>query len=234
MALVDLDLQQGGLGVLLNVAFDHTILPLVGAAKNLDSVALESALTRHPSGLYLLAAPNRIEDSEQITDLTVGAVLDLMSGLFDYVVIDCGRHIDDNAVAAWERSTEVLYVLEQSVGAGRCTLRFLELFGRLKISREPRLILNRYTPHHPITEAQISATLQRPIYARIPRDERLLEKTAALAKSPWQLAPRSPLVRAYEDLAAGLARGRESEDEAHSAGSPGFVTRLLGALGAHA
>jgi pilus assembly protein CpaE len=234
VALVDLDLQQGGLSVILNAALDRTILPLVGAAKKLDSISLESALVRHGSGLYLLAAPDRIEDSEQVTDLTVSAVVDLMSRLFDYIVIDCGRHIDENAIAAWERSTEVLYVLEQSVGAGRCTLRFLRLFERLRIGREPRLVLNRYDPRYPITEAQVAATLQRPIYARIPRDERLLEKAAALAKSPWQLGPRSALVRAYEELALGLSRERDLVAEPQAADASGFVTRLLAALGTHA
>jgi pilus assembly protein CpaE len=234
VALVDLDLQQGGLGVLLNVGSERTILPLAGMGDRLDSIALESALTRHATGLYLLAAPKRIEESEQISDLTVGAVLDLMSRLFDYVVIDCGRHIDENAVAAWERSSEVLYVLEQSVAAGRCALRFLDLFGRLKIARAPRLVLNRYNPRHPITEAQISAILSRPIYARIPRDDRVMENAAALAKTPWQVAPRSALVRAYEELAARLSAGRASEAEAYAAGAAGFVARLLAALGARA
>lgn len=227
VALIDLDLQQGGLSALLNVAPDRTIMPLAGAAEKLNSITLESALSRHASGLYLLAAPKRIEDSERVTDLTVGAVVDLMSGLFDYVVIDCGRHIDENAVAAWERSTEVLYVLEQSARAGRCALRFLELFARLRIGCEPRLVLNRYNPRHPITEAQIGATLRRPIYARVPNDEQLLEKSAALLKSPWQLAPRSALVAAYEVLAATLSGERDSG----SYNAPGLVTRLLAALG---
>lgn len=234
VALVDLDLQQGGLSVMLNAGFERTILPLVGARGKVDSISLESALVRHESGLYLLAAPNRIEDSEQVTDLTVGPVVDLMKGLFDYVVIDCGRHIDENAVAAWERSSEVFYVLEQSVGAGRCALRFLKLFERLRMGREPRLVLNRYKPRHPIREAQIAATLQRPIYARIPSDERLLEKAAALARSPWQLRPRSALVRAYEELAASLSRERNFAAEPQSASASGLVTRLLSALGARA
>ncbi len=234
VALVDLDLQQGGLGVLFNLSFDRTILPLASLSDKLDSVALESALSRHSTGLYVLAAPRRIEESEQISDVTVGAVLDLMRRLFDYVVIDCGRHIDENAVAAWERSTEVLYVLEQAVGAGRCALRFLELFARLQIACESRLVLNRYNPRHPITEAQISATLRRPIYARIPRDDRLMQRVAASAKTAWQVAPRSALVRAYEDLAARLTASRDRKAEAGSASAAGLLDRLLAALGARA
>ena len=64
-------------------------------------------------------------------DATVGATLDLMRQLFDFVIVDCGTHIDANTVAAWERSSHLFYVLDQSIGAARCAWRFVELVGRL-------------------------------------------------------------------------------------------------------
>jgi len=119
-------------------------------------------------------------------------VLELARQLFDYIVIDCGGHVDENSVAAWERSQEVLYVLEQSVAATHRALRFLELFRRLGIDgTEPRLVINRYQPGHPVAEAQIVAALKCPIYARIPRDERVMEKSVATAQMPAQVAPNS-------------------------------------------
>ena len=85
---------------------------------SLDSIRLEGALTRHPSGIYLLAAPKRFEDGERISDLTVMAVFNLMRQLFDFVIVDCGQRIDENVVAAWERSDEVLYVIDPSLIGG--------------------------------------------------------------------------------------------------------------------
>jgi Flp pilus assembly CpaE family ATPase len=150
-------------------------------------------------------------------------------------VIDCGGHVDENSVAAWERSQEVLYVLEQSVSATHRAVRFLELFGRLGIDGiEPRLVLNRYQPGHPITETQIVSTLKCPIYARIPRDERVMEKSVATARMPAQVAPNCALVRACEELARRLSASQEVTPETQSRPGPGFVTRLLGSLGARA
>ncbi len=114
VALVDLDLQTGGLAVFLNLDPEVTIMPLVRLEHKLDSIQLESALTRHQSGVYLLAAPKRIEEGELVSDITVGTVLDLIRQLFDYVIVDCGDHVDENAVAAWERSEHLFYVLNQS------------------------------------------------------------------------------------------------------------------------
>jgi len=235
VALVDLDLQKGGLGNLLGAEPERGILALARLNRKPDSITLEAALTTHASGLYVLGAPVRIEDSREVSDTTVSNLLDLLRQLFDYIVVDCGAHVDENSVAAWERSHEVLYVIEQSVGAAHRAGRFLELFHRLGIDRiEPRLVLNRFQPNHPITETHIVSRLRCPIYVRIPRDERVMEKSMALAQMPSQVAPNSALVHAYEGLARRLSARQEVKGEAESPPGPGFVTRLIGSLGARA
>jgi pilus assembly protein CpaE len=228
VALVDLDLQSGGLAVALNIEPERTIMALTEQDKKLDSIQLESALSKHSSGIYLLAAPKRIEDSELVSDVTLGAALDLMKRLFDFVVVDCGGYINENVVAVWERSDHLFYVLDQSIGAARCCWRFIELFGRLGLNGvQPHFVLSRYVPHHPISEEQITSTLGRPVYAKIPRDEKALERVQLRAQDLWQCAPGSPLTRAYEDLARRLA----APDDA-SAEERGLVSRLFGKFGA--
>ena len=122
-------------------------MPLMRLDQKLDSIQLESALTKHPSGVYLLAAPKRIEEGELVSDITVGTVLDLMRQLFDYVIVDCGDHVDENAVAAWERSEHLFYVLNQSIAAARCAWRFIDLFERLGLTTlEPHFMLESLQP----------------------------------------------------------------------------------------
>ncbi|MBE3603181.1 AAA family ATPase [bacterium] len=228
VATVDLDLQTGGLAVFLNLEPERTIMQLAESDRRLDSIQLESVLTKHPSGVYLLAAPKRIEDSELVSDRTVGAALELMRQLFDFVVVDCGGYIDENAVAAWERSDHLFYLLDQSIAAARCAWRFIDLFARLGLSGiEPNFLLSRYQPHHPISEEQITHTLARPIFAKIPRDEKVLERAQLRATDLWQVGQGSILARSIEDLARRLASGNEVSEE--SAG--GLMSRLISAFG---
>jgi pilus assembly protein CpaE len=232
VAVMDLDLQTGGMSVFLNLEPERTIMALTEGARKLDSIQLESALSKHASGIYLLAAPKRIEDSELVNDATVGAILDLMRQLFDFVIVDCGTHVDANTVAAWERSNHLFYVLDQSIGAARCAWRFVDLCGRLGLSGvEPNFILSRFVPGHPISEDQLSHTLAKPLFTRIPRDEKVLERVQLSAQDLWQVAPNSPLAKSVEDLARRLEVGVEaaSGDSANS-----LVSRLLLAIGARA
>ncbi|WP_422292548.1 AAA family ATPase [Candidatus Binatus sp.] len=230
VAVVDLDLQTGGLSVFLNLEPERTIMTLTEGTRKLDSIQLESSLSKHASGIYLLAAPKRIEDSELVTDTTVGATLELMRQLFDFVIVDCGTHIDSNTVAAWERSNHLFYVLDQSIGAARCAWRFVDLVGRLGLQGiEPNFILSRFVPGHPITEDQLSHTLAKAIHTRIPRDEKVLERVQLSAQDLWQVAPNSPLAKSVEDLARRLEVGNEVPD---GDSSNSLVSRLLNVIGA--
>ena len=203
VALIDLDLQTGGLAVFLNLDPEVTIMPLVRLEHKLDSIQLESALTKHPSGVCLLAAPKRIEEGELVSDLTVGTVLDLTRQLFDYVIVDCGDHVDENGVAAWERSEHLFYVLNQSIAAARSAWRFIDLFERLGLTTlEPHFVLDHYSPSHPLTEKAIETTLGKPIYARIPLDDRTFETIELKAQDLFTVAPNSAVARAMLDLAA--------------------------------
>ena len=230
VAVIDLDLQTGGLAVFLNLEPERTIMAMAEGTRKLDSIQLESALSKHASGIYLLAAPKRIEDSELVSDATVGATLDLMRQLFDFVIVDCGTHIDANTVAAWERSSHLFYVLDQSIGAARCAWRFVDLVGRLGLPGiEPNFILSRYVPNHPITEDQLSHTLAKTIHSRIPRDEKILERVQLSAQDLWQVAPNSPLAKSIEDLARRLEVGKQTTD---SDSPNSLVSRLLNVIGA--
>jgi len=227
-AVVDLDLQLGALSVLLNIEPSRTIVDLADPQKKLDSIQLDLTLSRHPSGLALLAAPKLIEDSERVSEATVGPVLDLMGQLFDFVVVDCGTYINENVVAACDGSDQIFYVLDQSLESVRGAWKFTELLGRLGISAvEPKFILNRFVRRHPISQERIASTLTQPIFARIMRDDRNLERARWGGNDIWKVAPRSPFVRNIEQLAGSLALPAAERNG-------GLMSRLLSAVGARA
>jgi pilus assembly protein CpaE len=229
VALIDLDLQASALSVFLNVEPERTVMALTEGEKKIDSIQLESALSKHSSGVYLLAAPKRIEDSEMVTDGAIGNVIEIMRQLFDYVIVDCGTHIDATKVAAWERSQHLFYVLDQSIGAARCAWRFVDLCGRLGLNNlEPAFVISRFISNHPISEEQLSHTLARPIYAKIPRDEKVLERVQLSAQDLWQVAANSPLTKAVEEMARKL----DGISDHDSTRNGSLVSRLLSSFGA--
>jgi pilus assembly protein CpaE len=205
VALVDLDFQSGDLDAALNLEPEHSIVSLAETKIRLNSVQVESALTKHPSGIYLLAAPRKIEESEQIPSARVTDILSMLLEMVDVVIVDIGRHINDSSVTAWENSDQIVYVIDQSIGAIRGAWRFLDLFGRLNLSNiAPRIVLNRWVAHHPISEKHITNTLGRPLAGRLPRDDDAVRLVLTRGEDLWKVAPRSALTHAYEALASEL------------------------------
>jgi pilus assembly protein CpaE len=219
---VDLDLQASDLTVRLNLEPEQTIVEAATATK-LDSIQLENILSKHASGLYVLAAPKQIEESERVTVAGLNAIIALLREVFDFVIIDCGRHIDDRSIAVWENSDHLFYVVDQSISAMRCAGRLIDLLSRLKTSAPaPHMLLNRFIQQGLISSVQISETFGRPLFGQIPRDDKLFSLSNAQGKDIWQLASKSPVAKSFEHLAHKIAGGEQPIQEQRR-----FLMRLL-------
>ncbi len=228
VAIVDLDLQNGGVALKMHLNPEQTIMPLLDSYRRLDSIKLEAALTKHPSGIYVLAAPKKIEDADLVSDLAVAPVLDLMRQLFDVVIVDCGRRVNENAVAAWERSSEVLYVIDQSLWAARRMPRFTQLFDSLGLRNlSPRLIVNRFEAAAGVRLTALEQAAETSVFGVIPREPKSMDRLQLHAEDLWQFAPASRLAQAF----AKLAHDVEIPEDA-SVRAPGLVTRLWSSISA--
>ncbi len=203
--LMEMDLQAAPFAVLLNQDPEHSFSELADPTSTIDSIRLESVLCKHESGLYWLAAPNRIEEAELISAATVEATLKVLRELFDVVVIDCGTHLAESSIVAWERSDHLLYVLDQTVTSIRAAQRFLALYQRLGIAEvKPSFILNRYNPASPITQERIERALAQPIYVRLAREDKAFAEQQITGADLWKIRSGSVVREQLEGLARKL------------------------------
>lgn len=229
VALVDLGLQASSLGAILDLDTVHSIAELADPTSSVDSIRLESATCKHASGLYLLSAPARIEDGELISPGTIEATIKVMLQLFDFVLIDCGHHVNEGSVAAWERAGNLLYVLDQSITGVRAARRFLDLFDRLNLKRVSLdLLLNHYRPAHAVSLEKIEAALHRPVAFCIPHDQAALAAAETEGAGLSSLAPSLPMPAAVERLAQTLLGAPAA---LNGGPRPGVFSKLLSAMG---
>ncbi len=90
--LVDLNFQDGSIADYLDVAPAFRIEELANAPGRLDKQLLDVMLTRHSSGLSVLATPRVPAKYFEISEGLIGAVLGLLSRSFDNVVIDLPKN----------------------------------------------------------------------------------------------------------------------------------------------
>ncbi len=97
-------------------------------------------------------------------------------------------------------------------------------------SVEPAYVLSRFTTQHPISEAQLSNTLGRPLFAKIPRDDKAIERVQLRGQDLFQAAPNSSLARAVEELAVRLSSPSSHGPSEQPSGIK-LLSRLRDALG---
>lgn len=141
---VDLDLQAGDLSLLLSLKPSYTIYDAVSNIDRVDALFLKSLLCDHPSGVSLLAAPQRIEESDRILPLQISQLLSLLKASFPYVVVDTASAYDERILAAMDASDDLLLVVAPELSSLYHTQRCLDLFDRLAYSPEKiKILLNR-------------------------------------------------------------------------------------------
>ena len=169
VALVDLDLAFGDVAIALQLFPTHTIADAVPLGEDLDGPSLAQLLTSHRSGLQALVAPMEPSAADTIDVPTVTRIIDILRDEFDYVVIDTPPALDDNVLAAFDRSDVVALLATLDIPALKnlkLTLETLELIGYPR--ERLRVVLNRSDSKVGLALPEVEKTLKAPIVAQIP------------------------------------------------------------------
>ncbi len=145
VCLVDLDFQHGAVADYLDIEPRLDLNEIEPRPERLDRQLLEVMLSRHSSGLQVIAAPSRPAEMRSFDPLVVTRLLDLVSANFEYVVIDMPRTwfswTDDVLLG----SNRLHIVSEMTVPCLKLAKNLLSSISeRLGEGCRPQVIVNRF------------------------------------------------------------------------------------------
>jgi pilus assembly protein CpaE len=142
--LVDLDFQSSTCADYLDLEPRLDLREIDAHAERLDLQLLEVMLSRHKSGLALVAAKGRPAEAAAIDTAFILRLLDLVSSRFENVVIDLPRSWTGWTDQVLLGSSHVFVVTDMTVPGLRFARRWSSaISGRLADVR-PRVIVNRF------------------------------------------------------------------------------------------
>ena len=146
VALMDLDLHGGDLGLFLDLHASQGLKHLAKDLSRLDETILRSTLVPHASGLQLLASGyEAFEDAEYVHGSTM-RVIGLLRSMHRHIFIDCGHILDPAVKEALDYSDQVIVITTLSLPAIRRTKRLLETFTAAQYPTDKVMVMvNRYT-----------------------------------------------------------------------------------------
>jgi pilus assembly protein CpaE len=202
VAVVDLDLQFGDVGLSLGLTPERTIYDLAKSGGSLDAEKLEGYVAVHPSGVRVLMAPTRPDHAGVVTIEFLRDVYALLRSSNDYVVVDTPPGFTPEVIASIDSSTHVCMVgmLDAlSLKNTKLGLETLELMGYE--TERIRVVLNRADSRVGITKDDVLAVLGRHPDVMVPSDRDI--PRSVNEGTPIVFAKgRSDAAKAYRALAA--------------------------------
>jgi pilus assembly protein CpaE len=216
VALVDLDLQFGDVGLTLGLSPERSLYDLVRSGGSLDVEKLEDFLTVHPSGIRALLAPARPDQAGVVTSDFLKDVYPLLRGMHDFVIVDTPPSFTPEVIGAVDASTEVCVVAmldSPSLKNSKLGLETLEL---MDYSGRVRIVLNRADSSVGISPDDVVAIIGRAPDVLVPSDRNITRSVNQGEPIALQ-HPRSEAARSFKSLAGLYIADQATADHGHAA-----------------
>jgi len=202
-ALVDLDLQFGDVALNFDCEPRYSIHDLAETGHELDRSVLTTTITTLPCKVALLSRPVRIEQHDAITPEVIHRVLELLTVVYENVVIDLPGHFDAQTIAAMGRADLILIVCQLTVPSLRNAKRFFDMLTRMGVPEERlEIVVNRSDSRSGrISETDVVETVKKPIFATIPNDYQFVARSIDIGRPIAALDRNSPVRAAIRKMA---------------------------------
>jgi len=208
VCLVDANLQFGDHRVFLDLGLDQKSIVDAVSAPSIDADLLRGVIVEHDSKIDLLLAPPTPEQAELVTKEHLTQVIDVLRGLYDYVVVDVDKRLDDMNLGVFDAAEQLFVVLTADLSCLKNVRLVLETLAHIGYEGDRvKLILNRSNAFTGINAKTAEGALRHPIDLQVLNEYR--GAISALNSGAPVMATKadSPLGRSFHELARAIDRG---------------------------
>ncbi len=199
--VVDMGFQFGDLGVMLDTPPRYSLTDaLVDGA--IEDSKLRSILVAHNTGMHLLSIASSPEIAEEVTRQHIVELMGALTTMFDYVVVDIGRQLDDRTVEVLELSDVIMLISSLDLPTVRNTVCYTALLEKLKIDRDrAHIVVNRFQKRSRLSIDDVEALANRKVFWSIPNDFMPMSVGIDRGIPAVKSAPKSKVAKSFLDLA---------------------------------
>ncbi|HET9052272.1 MAG TPA: response regulator [Candidatus Dormibacteraeota bacterium] len=218
VALVDLDLQFGDIGVLLNLDHTKSITDLAEASGQLDAEFVNEVMADGPEGIKVLVAPTSPELADLVTLEHLRAIMEELRRCFDFIVVDSASHLGELNLEILETARKVIFLTALNIPAIKDTTVTLKVLSSLDIGPERMLIaVNRFDAHSDFNREQIEQNLRHHIALQIPHDPKVVSASVNRGAPFVAVSPEAEISRTIRELVSRLVPLEASPQPASAA-----------------
>jgi pilus assembly protein CpaE len=162
--IVDLHQYLGEVSIFLGIRPRFTLIDAIDNLHRLDSEFLKELVTKHKSGLDILAGAEQVDRPGPQDGAALEQLLQVLGRSYEFIIIDAGQVTGNCAEVAVFAADAIYIVANPDVPSIRNTQRLVERMCQLGADRDRlRVLLNRTSEQHMIAPKQIESALGHPI-----------------------------------------------------------------------
>lgn len=172
-AILDLDLQFGNVRVAIDVQPKRTLAELM-QEEGEYTPELVASYMESAQGVAVMCGPEQPEYAELVSAEGITRVIKSLQQIYDYIVIDTGRRLDDQTLTIMEMSQPVLMVTAPDLASLRNARKFMDVMQNLGLSHRVQLVINNPQPTRYLDNLEIERTLKKKALLELPYDAKTL------------------------------------------------------------
>lgn len=201
IAIVDLDLQFGDVGCILDLRSANSVVDLLGHSNAIDAQVLAEIMPKHSSGIRALLAPEGHTELASISADQITSLIDQLRGHFDHIVCDLWSSLDELTLAMLRLADRVVLVTTPELPALKNLRRTITATGNLLLDERTIVVVNRLSAKVGVGLSDIERNVGKPIAIGIPSDGIGITDAINHGVSVFDHRSRVRSARAYRRLA---------------------------------
>ncbi|NBX93016.1 MAG: pilus assembly protein TadA [Proteobacteria bacterium] len=202
VCIVDLDPKAcGDIALLLGIRPKRTLMELGQHEGKFDPAQMNNYISPHASGIHYIPSVLEPEQISQLEPTHVSRALQLLQGVYNFILVDMGSDIETHNVKALESSSVIFVATLPEILVLHHTRKVIERIQNLLFPTEMiKLVVNRFSQTKGIPPQVIQNNLKKQILGIIPEDEPTTVASMAKAQPFVVSAPRSEITKSYFTL----------------------------------
>jgi len=205
VVLLDFGRPVGHDSLMLNLQPEFSIRNAIENLERLDSHFFAGLLTRHKSGLGVLAGTSDLDAWQHIPVPALARVVNVAQGSCDHLLMDLGSMYSSEWSAVLRLAQTIVLVAQADV-PGLWTLE-RHITAMVSFGLDPgrlRIIINRWHRSDEEALGAFEKMAKRPVFARLPNDFRQVSQAANLG-APLSKNHNDPLTTKFRQIATQIA-----------------------------
>lgn len=231
--LVDIGQPFAEAQLLFGLEGQFSFMDTLRNLRRLDQTLVDTAFSRHKSGVRVLSAPREGMNMDEVTTSEMFLLVGTLRSLFTHVVVNvCGLPTIDMTELLIGNANHIIFVVDQSITSCRSGLDFQSTLKQLGVPiADSILLVDHYLPKISPDSKAIARSFAIERNVELPAAAELRLRAMNIGQLVFELSPQDPLAKKYRELADMIHMPAIAKARAAQAVKPnGFLDKLKSSL----